>query len=220
MTDEPAVRPLNGGSRPVPDPTELTDRAIARLRDELTNLMQGGFAVRDERLRGIDTATALRLEQVTRTHDSIQGDIDRAVEARTVVVNERFNSVAQQFVERDVRSERESKDNKVAVDAAFAAQKEAAAAENKANREAIDKSERATAETIKTNQDLNRATTDNLTKQLDELKQAVTRIESRGIGASETRVEGRLSTGALVSMAGLAIAAIIAAVTVVVAIMP
>jgi len=192
MTEE-AFPPPNGnmattrGSRPVPDPTELTDRALARLERTLILYVDGKFEVVDERLRGIDTATGLRLSQVTRTHDSILEDIDRAVGSRASVVEERFRAIEGQFKERDTRSERESRDNKVAVDAAFAAQKEAAAKQDEANAKAIDKSERATAETIKTNQELSRQAIENLTKDVDSLKIAVSRIDSTKVGNTESR---------------------------------
>lgn len=69
-------------------------------------------------------------------------------------MEEKFASVGNQFKERDTRSEREARDTKLAVDAAFAAQEKQAVAQNESNTLAINKSEGATTETIKTNQDL------------------------------------------------------------------
>jgi hypothetical protein len=169
----------------------------------MKDYINGQLAVRDERLRGIDEATRLRLSQVTDTHEAIQEDIDRAVGARAAVMEERLRGIDIQFSERDTRAERESRDNKVAVDAAFAAQKEAATKQDEANAKAIDKSERATAETIKTNQELNKATTDGLTKSLDEVKTALTRIESRTVGAQENRTQTGESRTTLVAIVGV-----------------
>jgi cation transport regulator ChaB len=193
MTSESPNLPVmtqDGGSRPVPDPTELTDRAIARLRAEMTQYVDGQLAIRDERLKGIDEATRLRLSGIEGVPDQIR----QAVTSLELLHDEKFNSIQTQFTERDTRSERESRDNKVAVDAAFAAQKEAAAKQDEANAKAIDKSERATAETIKTNQELNKATTDGLTKSVDEVKLAVASILATKTGATESRTETRAAT--------------------------
>jgi hypothetical protein len=203
----------NGGSRPIPDPTELTDRAIARVEKSLTEYINSQLEVRDQRLRGIDEATKLRLDAV----EEIPVQIDEKVGRLRDVHDERFRSIATQFLERDTRAERESKDNKVAVDAAFAAQKEAAAKQDESNQKAIDKSEKATGETIKTNQELVRATTDTLTKDVDLLKQQVTGILAGRAGQVEQRGEMRQSgldartvlfstIGALVGLGLLAIA--------------
>lgn len=208
-TEQPLLR--NGGSRPVPDPTFLTDKAIARLEKSLTEYVDSQLEIRDERLRGIDEATKLRLPGV----DAISSQINEKVGRLKDVHDEKFHSIGTQFTERDTRSERESTDNKVAVDAAFAAQKEAAAKQDEANAKAIDKSEKATAETIKTNQELSRAVTDGLTKDVDGLKLAVNAIQSTKVGAVESRTDSRASNtmvigvfSALVAVGLLAIALI------------
>ena len=215
-TTPPAMS--NSGSRPVPDPTELTDRAIARLRSELIEYITGQLAIRDERLGGIDEATKLRLNAVT----EIPNQIDEKVGRLKDLVIEKFDSVQRQFLERDTRSERESRDNKVAVDAAFAAQKEAAAKQDEANAKAIDKSEKATAETIKTNQELNQAKTDSLTKAIDEVKLDVRGITVQRSAASETvtneravRSDQRQSSAAVYAAIGLGITILLALLTVI-----
>ena len=200
----------NGGSRPVPDPTELTDRAIARLERSLTAWVEGQFEVRDQRLRGIDEATKLRLQAI----DHIPMQISDKVGRLGDVQDEKFSSIAKQFTERDTRAERESRDNKVAVDAAFAAQKEAAAKQDEGNAKAIDKSERATAETIKTNQELGRAVTDGLTKDVDALKLAVNAIQAAKVGAVEVRTAATDNRSAIFGVLGVVFGAIVALVTV------
>ncbi len=186
MTPDDDRRAPSGGSRPVPDPTVLTDAAIGKAVDALTDYINGQLAVRDERLRGIDEATKLRLESVTSMPAAIEASVGRLRD----VTNEKFSSIEVRFSERDTRSENEKRDSKVAVDAAFAAQKEAAAQRDLANAEAIGKSERATAETIKTNQELNTTKTEALAKTLDEVKGDVVRIQSTRLGQIETRKEG------------------------------
>jgi ABC-type Na+ efflux pump permease subunit len=210
LTDLPPTQPFtrDGGSRPVPDPTELTDRAIARLEKTLTTYIDGEIKAIEMRLKGIDEATKLRLDQVTVIHDEINQDIIRAVDNHAKLDEEKFRGVDQRFSERDLRSEREARDNKVAVDAAFAAQKEAAAKQDEANAKAIDKSERATAETIKTNQELNTTKTDALTKALDEVKLEVNRFVGGRAGATENRTAMYATIGVVVSLIFLAIAVV------------
>ena len=208
MADSPEASSVsiqaNGGSRPVPDPTALTDAAIAKAIEAMRDYVDGQLAVRDERLNGIDTATSLRLATI----DHIPARIDEKVATLAGLTVERFAGVDTRFLERDTRSERESRDNKVAVDAAFAAQKEAAAKQDEANAKAIDKSEKATAETIKTNQELSSSKTDALTKGLDEVKIAISRIESIKTGATESRTGLYAAIGVAATLVFLAIAVI------------
>jgi cation transport regulator ChaB len=187
---------MTRGSRPVPDPTQLTDAAIARADKALRDWTEGKFDVLIQRLDGIDEATKLLRTSQDRVGDRIGESVGHLKELH----GEKFDSVAQQFKERDTRSERESRDNKVAVDAAFAAQKEAAAAQDKANREAIDKSERATAETIKTNQELNRAETQGIRSTLEDLKLQVNTISSLKLGAKEDRTSLYAGLGIVVTL--------------------
>jgi cation transport regulator ChaB len=150
----------------------------------------------------MDTATIVLNQAVTKTPTEIQKEVSHLRE----LSDEKFISVQTQFKERDTRQERESRDNKVAVDAAFAAQKEAAAKQDEANAKAIDKSERATAETIKTNQELSKSTTDALTKSLDEVKLAIGRIEATKQGSDLTvgkiyaAIAAAAAIGALLSL--------------------
>jgi ABC-type Na+ efflux pump permease subunit len=197
----------DGGSRPIPDPTVLTDQAIAKAMASMRDYIDGEMKARDERLAGIDRATTLRLGEIQRTPSLI----DEKVSHLDRVVEVKFAAVAEQFRERDTRSERESRDNKVAVDAAFAAQKEAAAKQDEANAKAIDKSERATSETIKTNQELNQAKTDALTKTLDDVKLTVNGIVSVKQGAKEDRTALYATIGVLITIVlfGVAIIAFV-----------
>lgn len=197
---------------PVPDPTVLTREALQRaitslerelgIRQEVREREQEyikrdidaqfqtvnqGFETVRERFRGIEKATELLNETVNRTPTDIQKEIGRLRE----LMDERANSIALQFKERDTRQERESRDNKVAVDAAFAAQKEAASEQNKSNTLAIDKSERATIETIKTLAESNKATTDSLNSKNDDVKERILSIEA-GLIARISNIEASL----------------------------
>jgi cation transport regulator ChaB len=195
--------------RPIPDPTDLTSEALARAVKAERDYVDGKVSVLGERLDGMDRATKLLSETVNRVPTILTKEIDHL----TSLVDERFSSVTVQFKERDTRSERESRDNKVAVDAAFAAQKEAAAKQDEANSKAIDKSEKATTETIKTLADSNRAFADALGGKIDDLKERVARIESVKQGAQESTEAGRDSNrniGVIISTALALVFAIVA----------
>jgi len=169
----------NGESRPTPDPTILTTEALERGLRSQRDYIDAQMAIRDQRLDGIDTATKLLNETVNRVPTALSEAITHLRE----LDEEKFQSVAQQFRERDVRSERESLDNKVAVDAAFAAQKEAAAKQDESNAKAIEKSEKATGETISSQSD-----------KIDDLKARVQGLESRKEGSRESESDRHASS--------------------------
>lgn len=208
-------------TKPNPDPTVATNDAVARAVRAERDYVDGQLEVLRERLNGIDTATSLRLRQFENTPEQV----DEKVGHLGTLMVERFDSVQTQFRERDTRSERESRDNKVAVDAAFAAQKEAAAKQDEANQKAIDKSEKATNETINKNNDAaaaaNKALSDKIEDQKDRttrLEDRVSRMESAGAGRSEQRTEGRAATGAVYAFIGAALGVIGLAMAIIVAV--
>ena len=197
----------NGDSRPVPDPTELTSRALTRIEKTIHDYIDAQVSIRDERLRGIDAATQLRLDTI----NHIPGRIDEKVATLSALTDERIRSIGVQFVERDTRAEREARDNKVAVDAAFAAQKEAAAKQDEGNQKAIDKSEIATAEKIEKLAELFRTTVGGLSDKIEDVKDRVGRIESTKVGATENRTGLYAMLGIIASLllVGVAIVGIV-----------
>jgi len=155
---------------PVPDPSLLTTQQLREGLDQLEKLI-------GVQLNAMNEATHLRLQafanvpaQINERVGDLQGLHDEKFRSQGVQVEERFSSVALQFEERDKRGERESRDNKVAVDAAFAAQKEAASEQNKSNTLAISKSEAATAETINKLEQLVSANIQGLNDKVDDIK--------------------------------------------------
>lgn len=200
--------------------------------------IDGQIAVLTQRIAAIDRATELRSQEIAAAvdHETMEASLARVNDLVTEKfasieqrfsdrdtrflgeilrlgeqMAERFHSIQTQFAERDTRQERESRDNKVAVDAAFAAQKEAAAKQDEGNAKAIDKSEKGTAETIGKLTDLTRAQDEarrqqisdglrSLTDKIEDLKdgqiadmktalaelrQVVATGEGRGTGAGE-----------------------------------
>ena len=174
-------------STPVPDPTQLTTEAVTREIKQLKELLE-------TRLNGMDTAMEIFREELTRSPTEVDRQIQH-LEALLVekfrTVDEKFASVVTRFNERDVRSERESKDNKVAVDAALSAQKEAAGAQNESNATAMTKSENGFTKQIDNISELIRTTANGWDRQMSDLKERVTRIESEYVGrAKETQDKG------------------------------
>lgn len=161
-------------SMPTPDPTVLTTEALTRAVQAERDYVDGQLDVLRERLRAIDMATRLLNETVNR----VPTDVTKEVTHLRELMDERLTSVGVQFKERDTRQERESRDNKVAVDAAFAAQKEAAAKQDEGNAKAINKSEMATAETINKLSELFRTSAGALSDKIDDLKARVGALEN------------------------------------------
>ena len=149
----------DGGSRPIPDPTELTDRSIGRLRAELTSYVDGQLAVRDERLAGIDEATKLRLSAT----EGFPGQIVTAVAALEKLMDEKFDAAERLRVEQ-------KKDTKDAVDAALNAAKEAVKEQTGSSEKSITKSELATGAQIKQLQDTFATAIEGLRRSFDDLK--------------------------------------------------
>jgi hypothetical protein len=188
MPDDPMTlrrRASDAGDwRPIPDPTELTDAAIVKSIAAQRDYIDAQLAIRDERLNGLR---------------ELHG--------------EKFESVDTQFKERDTRSDREARDNKIAVDAAFAAQKESAAREGDSNQKAIDKSEVATAEKIDKLGELATTTTNALADKIDDLKGRISDVAvianatvDRKLGAKEDRTALYATIAVLVSVIVLVLA--------------
>lgn len=181
------------GSTPVPDPTILTTQQLVREIAASREILEAKY---DTRLAAMDTATELNKLAT----DGIPRMVADRVAALEKVINEKFAGIQTQFKERDIRAEREARDNKVAVDAAFAAQKEAAAKQDEANAKAIDKSERATTETIKTNQELSLSKIDALTSQVSDLKLSVVALNTNEQGHIETKSQNNFVVGLIITV--------------------
>jgi len=227
---------------PRPDPTVLTTQQLTAALSGVRDYTDGEIKVLVERLRAIDRASEILAEamQGTINRDDLQRAIDRVDEVRNVrfdaieqQMTEKFHSINVQFAERDTRQERESRDNKVAVDAAFAAQKEAAATQDSNNTKAIDKSEKGTAETISKLQDLtstqDRALADRidgglrtLSDKIDDLKDStiadlktrLAAVEARRLGSSEHQSQSTQSQQSVYTALGVFVALIIGVVSI------
>lgn len=216
----------DGGSRPVPDPTALTDKAIERLESSLRAEFKGELAIRDERLSGIDEATRLRLQTIEHVPGHIDDEIGHTKELvlAQIAADRRFSAaeVAHLREVDDIRfqaaerlASRESELNALALAAAFAAQKEASAKEAEYTRIASIKSESATAQAIDKLGELFATQTRGLGDKVDDLKDRVGRIESVKTGQVEQRAAGADTRTSVIAVITVVIAVVIALVAII-----
>lgn len=165
-----ATRPLdmiddrNGSRRPVPDPTVLTTQQLIREIAAVREIIEA-------RLVGIDGQLE-RLEE----HLDDQQCLTRAEVAHLQKLHdEKFKSISVQFAERDTRTEQTSKDNKVAIDAALQAQKEAVGKSEVSFTKQIDQLEGG----IKTLKE-------GLDDKIDDVRTRITTVESRAKGIGDS----------------------------------
>jgi len=207
---DPSNKP--GGSRPVPDPTILTTEQLLRAIAAERQYVDSQLEIRDERLRGIDVATTIRMKQVSKFPEQVDSKILHQRELTEV----RFGSIAKQFEERDTRSERESRDNNLKVDAAFAAQEKSAARQEESNQKAIAKQDENNQKAIDKLEQLMGSGIKALSDKIDDLKteQGELRSQINGFGrAKEGGKEVSDSTRTLITTivaVGLLLSAVIA----------
>jgi hypothetical protein len=118
------------GDSNIPGPPYLTTEELRRDVSALREILQA-------RLDGMDRAAVVLSETVNRTPTAIQTAISHLKELH----EERFDSIALQFRERDVRTEQAAKAGKEALDAALLSAKELVAQQNEANRGEAGKTE-------------------------------------------------------------------------------
>lgn len=174
----------------IADPSYLTTAQMIRMIQAERDWTMAQLAIRDQRLDGIDRATEVLNETVTRTPTIVQTEIGHVRE----LLEEKFQSVERQFSERDVRFEAGNAANQKAVDAAFAAQKELGAAQNASNTMAIDKSDAATDKAIGA-----------LDGKLDDIRERVLIIENVKRGGTEQQQSARSSQAGLYAAVGAAV---------------
>jgi len=193
-------------SRPVPDPTALTNQlvtaAIATLREWVEARLvplEGLIQNNSERIVAVPDRIRLEVNHLQELHDKM-----------FQVHDQKFNSVDQRFQERDTRTDQAAATTSKAVDAALSAQKEAVKEQNIANTTAIQKSETTTAKALDAISDQLRAVTKGSDDKIADLKDRMTAMEnraaptaqveelSRRLTTVEARREGGQSVGVLI----------------------
>jgi len=242
-------RSFRGGTvdwRPVPDPTEMTTRAVTLATEQSRREMAGLRELLETRLQAMDRATellaatvgkvpsdtdkqinALRellgaridgMDQATRllagNLSDLPGDIERAIQAMQEILRAEIRNVQDVALEKFAAIEGTFASNALALTAALAAQKEAAAEQNKSNTLAISKSEQATKETILANAAQNASQVASQAATIGDLKERVVRLETAGPVRLEERLETRASRGGnmatlMAVIAGVSVIAVI-----------
>lgn len=201
-----------GVKLPVPDPTALTTeqlrRELASLREIITARLDGEALATELRLKTI-TAVPLRIKEeiahleelIMARLDTVNKSLELKIMAFDKVSNERFNAIEGTF-----------QGNALALAAALAAQKEAAAETNKANSLAIGKSELGTKESLVSLQALMSTGLESLGERFSDLKSRIDRGEGKDTGVDHSANRMFAIIGAIGGLLGiiLSIAALFA----------
>jgi hypothetical protein len=191
---------------PVFDPTERTLQQL--LRDVATSR-----DIIEARIDGIQTNVEVRLHERDKAIDLLQHAsskipdlIAQCVQHLREVHEEKFASIATQFIERDTRTEQTSKDSKTAVDAALQAAKEAVGEQNKSNAQAISKSEASFTKQIDQIGQAVSTMGKNLDGKIDDVKGRIQAIESQRKGQGDIWSVWFGVTGIVVAMISIGVA--------------
>jgi uncharacterized protein YqeY len=175
-----------------------TDKAVGALRELLS-----------ARIDGMDTATKLLADTVAK----LPSDVDRAVASATTIMDARLQNVQAVMLEKFDAVGGTFASNALALTAALAAQKEAAAESVKSSTLAIDRANAATKETIAANAAQTTSAIGSQAATIADLKDRVVRLESGGVATvaahAEERAdrgESRLNQGQLIAFAVLMVA--------------
>jgi hypothetical protein len=215
--------------------TAETDLAAQRMQAHTTEdilklreLIEANLETISARINGMDTATRLLADSVAK----FPSDVDRAVQSATDLILSQLRSVESVSMEKFSGIQGTFESNALALTAALAAQKEAAAEQNKSNTLAITKSESATKETIAANAAQNAAATTALQTTLTDIKDRVVRLEAKAVNIRESagdvqavstfdqtnRIAGTMGTRMTINTMIAAVSAMVALVAVVFAV--
>lgn len=171
----------------------VTTQQLIRENFWLRELLESKLTAIETRILASDKAVQLLQAFADRTPTT--NDVQHDVEALREVVMEKFNGIKTQIVERDVATEKASKDVKSAVDAAFAAAKEAVGEQNKSNALSITKSETGFTKQIDGISDLIKTNAKAVDDKINDIKERITIIESKtngiNVGVASQRQDGR-----------------------------
>lgn len=196
---------------PSPDPSELTTAALRDAVANLRALMASDIRTLEIRLDGIDKATEVFNENLTR----VPTDIDREIQHLKELHESRFAAVEMQFAERGQRTIEAIANARTALESALQFSKEAAGAREIANAAAIGKSEHAFTKQIDAITGLRVADMHAMEGKIEDLKGRLDRTEGRFMGGQETKTERRLDTGSIVGIISAGVAVGMAIVTLV-----
>lgn len=217
--DNGALR-YNTNIAPRQDPSALTTQQLLRENFWLRELLE-------TRLNGMDKAILLLQAFADRTPTTM--DIQHEVVALREVTFEKFDSIKEQFSQVALQTDKASRDVKSAVDAAFAAAKEAVGEQNKSNALSITKSEASFTKQIDEQSKRIDAVAQNSTdkietvkatadEKIDEIRQRMTAMEARTQGITQQKTESGVATTQSTSQVGTIAAIVFGAISLIIAI--
>jgi hypothetical protein len=187
------------GMVPIPDPTALTNELVTKANLALRELLESEIT-RTREISGVYQEWFNTIPAMVSGQAVLEGKISALTEVVAVfkqTVNERFEL-------GDVQTEKAARDVKSAVDAAFAAAKEAVGEQNKANSASITKSEGSFTKAIDQLSDTVKLNTKATDDKIGDLKDRLVAMENRGIGHRQ----GLSDTGAMV-IGGIALVSVV-----------
>jgi hypothetical protein len=221
--------------RPIPDPTALTTEQLRREIAAVTEIFRAQLELAntntvasrriiETRLDAMDKATI----EFTANLNRVPTSLDREIDKLNKLFAEKFMSVdiqvqaakegvANQFKERDTRTEQLSLADKTAIVAALQAQKEAAGAQNISNAAAITKSEAGFTKEIDGIKLLLVSNKDALNAQIVDLIARLNRSEAAVSNTREVRTDSRLNIGSIVGLLGGVVGVIALVMTIIMA---
>jgi len=195
----------NADSPRWPDPTTLTTQQMLREVASLKELLL-------TRMDAMDHATTLRIET---WHDEPKKMRD-LVQNLEQLHAEKFSSIAQQFAERDTRTEQATSSGAQALAAALQAAKELVGAQGEASAAAAVKSETSFTKQIDQIGTIIQTLEKALDARITELKERIDRGEGNASGVHEVRANNRLNVTAIIAAGGLFLALIGTVITLIV----
>ena len=178
----------NGHDLPPARTDSVCALAIASGRINSSRLMWGIIHFNLERPSNIPIPdpTLLTTQQLTTTVMSLRELVEEKIDSLLRLHEQKFSGIATQFSERDIRATQTTEDQKKAVEAAFAAAKEAVA-----------KSEISTKENLKA-----------LDEKVNDLRDRLTRLEGRDAGTSRAQEASHWNIGTIISLIALVLVVI------------
>ena len=177
-----------GGWVPIPDPTTLTTEAVERATGQFRRELAGLREILEARMDAMDGERRLLLQ----------------------VMNERSDQVQRQLAERDLRFGERDTARQDAVRTALDAAKELSDARDAATDRATGKFEDSVKTQISQLGALAESGRDQLSAQIQALKERLDRGEGSDVGAAGTRTEQRLNTSQVIAALAVLVAVIAA----------
>ena len=203
-------------SRPNPDPTILTTEQLARSYAMLLREIESSGNLAEAKINGVLNSISIRIDGIEKVISLFHSQTDvYPVKLKTEICHlqdlheEKFNAIAKQFQERDIRTEQTSRDNKLAIDAALQAAKEAVDAQNKSNALAVAKSEATFTKQIDQIVVLVNSMGKGFDDKIDDNKTRLQALESQKKGAGDVWAIWLAMTGLAIGLVGSTVTVIL-----------